>query len=188
MWKLKPFCVCVCVFVFFFKENKENTFNEVPENLEDIDNSTIRRKDYKFDFIEIKNFIQKAQLNCIDRPQMGRNICSVYLWQRPVSIPKRQPHRKGADCLKDVSWQNIFKGLVSISLEGRCCWAVREKNYHGFQFSDGRLDAQPSGQASATWYCCSIYRVPGSWVFLLSLLWVNQERRHTRFPTQIVIP
>ena len=51
----------------------------MPENLEDIDNSTIRKKDYKFDFIEIKNFIQKAQLNCIDRPQMGRNICSVYL-------------------------------------------------------------------------------------------------------------
>ena len=50
------------------------------ENLEDIENSTIRRKDNKFDFIEIKNFIQKAQLrNCIDRPQMGRNICSVYL-------------------------------------------------------------------------------------------------------------
>ena len=24
--------------------------------------------------------------------------------------------------------------------------------------------------------------------FSLSLLWVNQERRHTQFPTQIVIP
>ena len=71
------------------------------QNLEDIENSSIRGKDYKFDFIEIKNFIQKAQLrNNIDRPQTGRNIYSVYLRQRAVSMPKRQPHRKGADCLK----------------------------------------------------------------------------------------
>lgn len=49
---------------------------EIPE---DVENATIREKNYKFDFIELQNFIQKGQLRkCIGR-QTGREICNVYL-------------------------------------------------------------------------------------------------------------
>ena len=78
--------------ILFLKKQGEYIY-EVAEIPEDVENPTVREKNYKFDFIEIKNFIQKGQLRkCIGRPQTGRNICSVYLWQRPMSIPKRQPN------------------------------------------------------------------------------------------------